>query len=186
MIQTYSLAFIPNENVIDLVKEMKNKLATEIGWFHSKNAMAHITVCEFKIDASAIPLLEKQLIQIASGIKPITVILDSFNTYPNGTFFLSPDETSKQELKKIMKQFNSRLKIPNSYKSNDPHLSIARKLDSQKLAKAPTLFTPKPLAFICDSISLRKLNLEVKQFEIMTSFYFKNELTSEGVQTSLF
>ncbi|NHN24940.1 2'-5' RNA ligase family protein [Flavobacterium jejuense] len=186
MIQTYSLAFIPNKVIIDFVKEMKQKLATEIGWFHSKNAMAHITVCEFKIEESALPMIEQQIIQIANGIKPVTAVLESFDSYPNGAFFISPNKASKQELKDIMKLFTTRLKVPNPYKSNDPHLSIARKLDSQKLAIANSLLTSKPLSFNCNSISLRKLNLEVKQFEIINTFYFKNEGFNEGIQTSLF
>ncbi len=186
MIQTYSLAFIPSDTIINFVKEMKSKLAAEIGWFHSKNALAHITVCEFKIEETALPRIEQQLTQIANGIKPITVVLDAFDNYPNGAFFISPNENSKRELKEIMKQFNTRLKIPNSYKSNDPHLSIARKLDSEKLAKANALFTLNPISFNCNSISLRKLNLEIKQFEIVTTFYFNDEGFNESIQTSLF
>lgn len=57
---TYSLAFMPNAAIIEKVKLMKLDLANKIGWFHSKNALAHITITEFTIDDSVWLNLEKK------------------------------------------------------------------------------------------------------------------------------
>ena len=43
----YSVVFNPSETVIETVKELKEQLSTKIGWFPSKNSLAHITICEF-------------------------------------------------------------------------------------------------------------------------------------------
>ncbi|WP_348811050.1 hypothetical protein [Flavobacterium maritimum] len=48
MEKQYSLAIYPPEAVIVLIKSMKEQLATKVGWFHSKNSVGHITICEFK------------------------------------------------------------------------------------------------------------------------------------------
>jgi hypothetical protein len=48
MEKQYAIAFHPYEEIIEKVKEIKMDLATKIGWYNSKNALAHITICEFK------------------------------------------------------------------------------------------------------------------------------------------
>ncbi|WP_130735901.1 2'-5' RNA ligase family protein [Flavobacterium sp. J27] len=185
MLETYSLAFIPNDTIVTKVKQMKEQLAQEIGWFHSKNALAHITVCEFKSDASAIAQLQLQLTNIAKTTLPVSVTLATFGTYPNGAFFLCPTLDSKENLKPIMKSFTSRLKVKDMYKSNDPHVSIARKLNTNQISIAEQLFVPETLSFLCQSIALRKLDLQKKQFEIIATFPFTGEV-QPAVQTSLF
>ncbi len=46
----YSVVFHPSETVIEAVKEFKEQLSTKIGWFPSKNSLAHVTICEFEYD----------------------------------------------------------------------------------------------------------------------------------------
>ncbi len=186
MIDKYSLAFIPDAPIVEKVKEMKTQLATAIGWFHSKNALAHITVGEFEIHATAIDSIASQLTQIATTIQPVEVILDGFGTYPNGAFFLTPTVDSKASLQPIMKTFHYRLQVPAMYKSSDPHLSIARKLNANQIAVANSLWEPEPLTFSCESIALRKLDPVKKQFEIIATFPFLGETTPQVIQTSLF
>ena len=47
-----------------------------------------------------------------------------------------------------------------------PHLSIARRLDAQKMQAAYALFkdTPVALNFICDAIYIRRFNTNTKQY----------------------
>ena len=85
-----------------------------------------------------------------------------------------------------MKTFQSRLQVPAMYKSSDPHLSIARKLDANQIAVANSLWEPEPLTFSCESIALRKLDPIKKQFEIIATFPFLGETTPLFIQTSLF
>ncbi|VXC27861.1 2'-5' RNA ligase [Flavobacterium sp. 9AF] len=186
MTEKYSLAFIPDLLIIEKLKQMKNQLAEKIGWFHSKNAIAHITVCEFELDATAITSLQLQLTQIAKGIQPVKVTLTDLGAYPNGAFFIQPDLESKLHLKSIMQKFTSRLKLPNMYKSNDPHLSIARKLSDSQIAMAHELFILEVSSFLCDSIALRQFNLVKKQYEIIATFPFLDDSSQKIIQTSLF
>lgn len=182
----YSIAFIPNSEITNQVKTMKMELAEKIGWFASKNALAHITICEFTLDSSAIENVKKKISRIANTLTPINVHLTIFGNYPNGAFFIAPEENSKNSLKILMKTFTSTLKIKNSYKSNDPHLSIARKLNTEQLEIAASLFHKIDASFTCDAVFLRQFNPELKQFEIVDSFLFKSETAAEGIQGSLF
>ena len=40
-------------------------LADRIGWFHSKNSLAHITIAEFNASDELLPIFTKQLERIA-------------------------------------------------------------------------------------------------------------------------
>lgn len=180
----YSIAFIPDDSVIEEVKKMKLHLANEIGWYNSKNSLAHITICEFT--STEIEIIIKQISRIIAGFIPFEVKLKGFDNYPNGAFFIKPSEKSNDDLKKIMKELNSSLNIKKMYKSSEPHLSIARNLDPEKLTIAQKLFEETELSFQCDKVFLRKLNLDKKQFEIVNSFEFKSEPSSQEIQGTLF
>jgi 2'-5' RNA ligase len=182
----YSIAFIPNDEIIHQVKTIKMELAEKIGWFHSKNALAHITICEFTVDSSSIARIKNIITRIVSTFSSIEVRLNTFRNYPNGVFFIAPDEHSKNCLKNIMKTVSSSLKIKNIYKSSDPHLSIARKLNAEQLEIAINLFQKTDIYFTCGAIFLRQFNPELKQFVIVDTFLFKSKTTQVGVQASLF
>ena len=124
----YSLVISPSEEIIALVKTMKEELAKEIGWFHSKNSLAHITINEFMADENEIEIIKKQLQTICESLKPIHVHLNTFDNYPNGAFFIAPDAVSKIDLKQIMKHVNQSFRAKTLFKNNEPHLSIARQL----------------------------------------------------------
>jgi len=48
MKNTYSIAIYPSADVMDIVKGFKCLLAKTLGWFHSRNSSAHITIIEFE------------------------------------------------------------------------------------------------------------------------------------------
>ena len=106
----YSLVISPPENIIAEVKTMKEVLAKKIGWYNSKNSLAHITINEFMASDSEIGLIKKQLSRICESLKPVTVCLNSLDTYPNGAFFIAPNEVSKIDLKQILKHIGKLLK----------------------------------------------------------------------------
>lgn len=171
----YSIAIHPSQDIIALVKAMKEELAASIGWFNSKNSVAHITLNEFEANATAIEGIKKQLAQLCDSLEPVNVNLNAFGSYPtNGAFFIAPDDTSKKSLKVIMKHINDGLRVTAKFKSSDPHLSIARRLTPEIVAVANGLFTSIDLHFLCDSVVIRKFNPERKQFEVTDTFKFNS------------
>ena len=183
----YSLVISPSEEIIALVKTMKEQLAKEIGWFHSKNSLAHITINEFMAAENEIEVIKKQLNTICESLKPIHVHLNAFDSYPNGAFFIAPDAVSKIDLKQIMKHVNQSFQAKTLFKNNEPHLSIARQLSPEHIATSYRLFSkPIDLNFVCDNISLRLFNPNIKQFEIISHFEFKNNPKPTWEQGTLF
>ncbi|WP_431242086.1 hypothetical protein ACQ9BO_19415 [Flavobacterium sp. P21] len=63
MEKTYSVVIHPSDNGIDSVKVMKDYLKSKIGWFNSCNSVAHITICEFKIDESQLDSIKKSFLK---------------------------------------------------------------------------------------------------------------------------
>lgn len=185
MLHRYSIAIHPSAELIAKIKNMKEQLASEVGWFHSKNAIAHITICEFEANEKELERIKNQLVRICNSITPIPVHLNGFDTFPNGAFFINPDETSKAKLTPIMKLFHNALVVKTFHHSEVAHISIARKLSPESLIKASGLFTSFEESFLCDGIVLRMLDLEMKQFRVIDSFKFKGIEPLE-IQGSLF
>ncbi|CAM3760516.1 hypothetical protein FSS13T_15620 [Flavobacterium saliperosum S13] len=181
----YSVAFYPSETVIAQVKGMKERLSDKVGWFHSKNSVGHITVCEFKASDAVIEKVKQQLTRLADGFEPVKVRLTNFGSYPNGAFFIAPDAISKSNLKPIMKRINDTLIIKNLHKSDDPHLSIARRLTPEHIETAYKMFTEIDTHFLCESMVLRKFNETIKQFEVTDTFPFQGNPQKE-IQGTLF
>lgn len=185
MTAKYSVAIYPSEEIITLVRSMKFQLAEAIGWFHSKNSTAHITVFEFKSPTKEIEIIKKQLTKLSDTLASFNVCFNKFGSYPNGAFYIAPDEDSKKNLKTVMKQFHQSIKIPNSQKSTDPHLSIARKLTSENIEIATSLYSKPSINFNCCEVVLRIFDENIKQFVVTDVFPFKgNEKTS--IQGTLF
>ena len=119
-------------------------------------------------------------------LTPVEVRLNELGAFPNGAFFIAPDNDSEKDLKHIMKRFHKSLRIPNMQKSDTPHLSIARKLKPENLVKANHLFTSINLNFVCDSVVLRQFDENIKQFFVTDTFEFKDNPQPELIQGTLF
>ncbi|HSD15598.1 MAG TPA: 2'-5' RNA ligase family protein [Flavobacterium sp.] len=180
----YSVAIIPSEEVNALVKKMKEELAAKVGWFHSKNSAGHITINEFKAPDEVIKKVKQQLIRLCDVFEPVEVRLTGFGSYPNGAFFIDPDEDTKNNLKPIMKRINDTLIIKDLHISNDPHLTIARRLSHEKLNIAKSHFTNINGSFLCSSVVLRTFDENVKQYYVSDVFPFNSNPTE--VQGTLF
>jgi len=168
----YNLAIYPSEPVIDLIKSMKMELAKQVGWFHSKNSVAHITICNFTAADGEMGIIKDQLTRLCEPIKPVEVHLSGFDTYPNGAFFIAPDENSKKSVVPIMQGFHESLHLNNMQINSDPHISIGRRLSSQQLETAIKIFTEIDVSFLCDHIVLRKFDDKLKQYFVTDSFMF--------------
>ena len=187
MEKKYSVAIYPSQDVIDAVKTMKDQLKSKIDWYNSCNSVAHITICEFTIDDSQIDKYKQKLFEICDTFTPFQVYLDHFGSYENsGAFFIAPNENSKSNLKPIMKKTHEILKPLQLKKSEDPHLSIGRKLVPQNLKIASQLFSAIEIDFLCREMVLRELDPVKKQFFVIDTFQFGSNPKPELIQGSLF
>lgn len=185
MTERYSIVLHPSPEVISTVQQMKEKLAADIGWYNSKNSLAHITLNEFEATATELANIQKHLDTICRYLTAVPTRFDAFDTFPNGAFFLAPDTSCKEELKAIMKQFHQSFTYTTAIKSSEPHISIGRRLSPEQITKAHALLGKPNIAFLCDRIALRRFNPQRKQFDIVAEFVFGGE-TKEEVQGKLF
>lgn len=187
MMKKYSVVIYPSQAVIAAIKTMKELLKTKIDWYSSCNSVAHITICEFSLSESEIDKVKQKLFKICDTFTPFQVSLDHFGAYENsGAFFIAPNENSKKELKPIMKKTQETLRSLKLKKSDDPHLSIGRKLTPENLKIASQLFTTIDLDFLCCEIVLRELDPIKKQFFVIDTYSFNGNEVAEFVQGSLF
>ncbi|MEN2488615.1 2'-5' RNA ligase family protein [Flavobacterium sp. B11] len=186
MEKTYSVVFY-SKTLVEPVKKLKDSLKSKINWYNSCNSEAHITICEFKIDESELDSIKKKLSKIADTFTPFEVSLNHFDSFPTaGAFFIGANEDSKNNLVPIMKKIHETLKFLKLKKSDNPHLSIGRRLTSENLTIASQLFTTIDLQFECNEIVLREFDPKIKQFFVMDSFPFGSNPEPEFVQGSLF
>ncbi|WP_347052345.1 2'-5' RNA ligase family protein [Flavobacterium olei] len=233
MKKIYSVAIYPSPDIIDLVKTMKGYLRSKIEWYNSCNSTAHITICEFELDASELEKLKQKLSEICNTFTPFQVYLDHFDSYDNaGAFFIglnedptpikpkikktqkAPVSTTKKvakpnqsiekpiekktvekptedlivktKLKTLMKKTQEGLKISRMKKSNDPHITIGRKLSLEKIKIASEIFTNIERKFLCKEMVLREFDPLLKQFVVIDTFPFGSNPEPEFVQGSLF
>ena len=185
MEKTYSVVFY-SKDLVEPVKKMKNFLRSKIDWYNSCNSEAHITICEFTIEESQLDSIKQKLSKIADTFTPFEVYLDHFDSFPtNGAFFIGLTEESKKHLVPIMKKTHETFKSL-KHKSDNPHLSIGRRLTPENLKIASELFTSVNLNFLCNEIVLREFDPPVKQFFVMDAFPFGSNPEPEFVQGSLF
>mgnify|MGYP003612314309 CR=1 FL=1 len=186
MEKKYSVAIYPSEEVIAFIKKMKDDLKSKIDWYNSCNSTAHITICEFVLTEAEVAKIKTKLFKVCDGFTPFQAYFDHFNSYANGAFFIAPTPDSKDKLKPIMKKTQDALLLSNLKKSNDPHISIGRKLTPESLKIASELFTTIDLTFECNAIVLRELDPIKKQFFVIDTFSFNGNSQPELVQGSLF
>jgi hypothetical protein len=98
MEKLYSLVIHPPDDILILVKTMKEQLTAEVGWYNSKNSIGHITICELKATKTAIASIKKQIIKLCDSFqtksKPVLVftsqniILFRYNFKKTGNNFM--------------------------------------------------------------------------------------------------
>ena len=185
MEKTYSVVFY-SKTLVEPVKKLKDFLRSKIKWYNSCNSEAHITICEFTIDESQLDSFKQKLAKISDTFTPFQVNLDHFDSFPNaGAFFIGVTEDSKNHFVPIMKKTHETLK-PLKHKSDNPHMSIGRRLTPENLKIASELFTTIDLQFECNEIVLREFDPIVKQFFVIDAFKFGSNPEPEFVQGSLF
>jgi len=181
----YSVVFMPDLQTIEAVKQMKLLLADKIGWFNSKNSLAHFTIFEFFEDNLQEDKFCLQLDRIASEINPFNMQCDAFNWFDNGAFYIKPNKVSSTKMTELMKQvLKESTQIKKTITNTNPHLSIARRLLPEKLEIAQQLFTNINLEFTLTSLTLRKFDESMKQFTVYKEFPLLGK--PKEIQGSLF
>ena len=182
----YSVVFHPSETVIEAVKELKEQLSTKIGWFPSKNSLAHITICEFEYELATYENIKSRIANYCRYQNSFEVTFNTFGNYTNGAFFIAPDTESKNKMADIMKEIPKQIQYPVSHKSSEPHISIGRQLSEAQLKIAYSLFEKIDLNFVCDGITIRIFNPERKQYDVLETIPFLSEMEPEKEQLTLF
>ena len=183
----YSIVILPPKKEINYVADLKNQLNAKIGWYNSRNAKAHITICEFTADLTELDRIIKDLKEIASYETPSYLIFDGVDSYANGAVFLKPNAQTKVPLTELMVRIQKNLGITNQYKSKSPHMSIGRKLSEENVGIALSMFLNAKLEFECNNLVLRKFNPNKKQYDIfMEDFIFLGLPPKPEVQQSMF
>lgn len=182
----YSVVFHPSETVIEAVKDLKEQLSTKIGWFPSKNSLAHVTICEFECEDETYENIKLRIANYCRYQIPFEVMFNDFENYTNGAFFIAPNTESKTKMAEIMKEIPKQIQFPVNHKSSEPHISIGRQLTVAQLKIAYSLFGSVDLNFICEGITIRIFNPDRKQYDVLETIPFLNEMEPKKEQLTLF
>jgi 2'-5' RNA ligase len=179
----YSIAICPPAEVISYIKGIKDELSRQLGWYPSCNSEAHISLTQFRADDRAIKRWKDLLDRVCAEAAPFEFRLRGMSAYSQGTVYVNPDSISKEHFLNLcnsIKQRSARLKYHPF--SSDPHLTIARQLDDQKVDNAFRVLAPRAVEahFLCTGIALRKLDEQKGQYAIVHRFPFGNK--QSGVQ----
>ena len=173
----YSIVFHPSETVIKAVNELKEQLSSKIGWFPSKNSIAHITICEFDYELATYENIKSRITTFCRYQNPFDVTFNAFENFKNGAFFIAPDTESKTKMAEIMKEIPKQIQLPVNHKSSEPHISIGRQLSAEQLKEAYNMFQEINLNFTCEGITIRVFNPERKQYDVLETIPFKGEIS---------
>lgn len=169
----YSLVIRPPSDIIEHVAQLKKQLRSEIGWFGSANAQAHLTVFNFDATPDELIIWNKNIRQFCSTIAQRNVVFDHFDAFVPRTFFIAPNEDSTIYLNNIIAGFS---RLIGEKPQAHAHISVARNLKNGQLAQARGLFehTSVHFEFACEGLTLRRFDYELKQYlHIMEKFPFE-------------
>ena len=115
----YSVVIYPEAKMIDQVADLKTQLANRIGWYASRNSIAHITVNEFMADRYELAFYIKQIEKFCYTQKQQKVGFDqlSLSKFSHAAVLL-PDESSKPYLKDLLRRLRKQLKTA------IPHMAV--------------------------------------------------------------
>jgi hypothetical protein len=174
MIRLLSVSVCFPENVAIQLRQFKQQLFEQVGWFPSKNSEPHMTINVFQAGERELFIWDKFLVQFCRTISSFEIRFVKTNSYANGAFYLSPDKTSKRILIKLMKLFHSCSPLSAEVKITDPHVSIGRKLNDNQLKIANQLFSNRnfDIKFMCDQLTIREFDEERQQYRVNKHFDF--------------
>ncbi len=109
----YSVAFCPEQLVVDFVYQLRKELKSVIGSFERENTEAHATVNVFPPMLSVLSAWERHLLECLSFAEPFEICFDSIGHFENTrlntyTLCLFPASESKVKMQRLMKSVNSK------------------------------------------------------------------------------
>ncbi|WP_149914242.1 2'-5' RNA ligase family protein [Sphingobacterium cavernae] len=163
----YSIVIYPAE-LLGEIKRIKQGLKSLIGWFNSVNSLAHFTISEFEADENQLEKVKQEVSKLIVNWQKKVILLNSFDSFTSGAFYVKPDEDSSLYLKALFKAIAVKVKeiIPNAYICTTPHLSIGRRLSEEQLQVAKDTFTSYSNSFLCDGVMIREFNPIRKQYDL--------------------
>ncbi|GAA4793637.1 hypothetical protein GCM10023231_22440 [Olivibacter ginsenosidimutans] len=177
----YSLAIQPHDVLLFRVAEMKKQLRQAIGaHYGSANALAHISLFEWKIVDDKYTAVVSGLRQLIAGLSPFTIVFDGFDYFEHMTHFtfymkLHPESSQTIiEYSQYIRQLSTATLHSRFY---SPHLSIGRRLTKEGLVLAQELFTECKASDFCEAFVVRKFNAQRGQYDIIE----KLPLLAEGL-----
>ena len=170
-IPEYSLVIRPPDPVIELVGNLKKRLREHIGWFGSAHAQAHLTIFNFDANADELLIWQENIGKFCQSMVAQEVAFDHFDAFAPRTFFVSPDDRSMLYLNNVITSF---ARFIGEKPQAHAHISIARSLREGQLEQVQSLLNePIHFTFLCNSLTLRRFNAEVKQYsDIVARFAF--------------
>jgi 2'-5' RNA ligase len=166
-LKQYFMALIPPAPVFDEALEFKNYFKSRFNSKASLNSPPHITLhMPFRWKEEKEQDLITTLEQFDAGIKPFSVQLLNFNSFPPRVIFIDvvPNESLAALQKKLLRFCKRELNLFNAdYKDQPfhPHLTLAfRDLKKSMFTEAWQEFEAKPYSanFIVDRFALLKHN----------------------------
>ena len=184
-VNKYSFVFQPDEAGIVLVDGIKQRLRAALaeefpdkdkGWYHSCNSRAHVTICAFTGDddtlAQAIAVLHQSLRYERSQY----VYFDHFASFAGGAFYIGPTVHARSYLKDRARKVVHTLSPFDLIEiSDEPHISIGRRLEPERLEFAKKMLRSVDLSFMCNGVYIRRFNPDMGQYEPVDFVKFGNQ-----------
>lgn len=172
-----SLAFMPCERMNAKIKGVKEFLKSLVGWYASCNSAGHITICEFEAEKDELDDIVATLVDKLQYEHAQFVYFNDYSMFQHGetyTYYIKPTVQSKFYLNQRSEVIISTLKNRFSLKaiSKEPHLTIGRRLEIDKIIQAKDHLKKVDLDFFCDSVFIRIFNPALKQYDIYSKISF--------------
>ena len=170
----YSLVIFPYLWQIEIIAQMKIKLKNKIVRFTSSNSQAHVTVAEFDNDEDLLRYISR-IKTFLNTVVPTEVIFNNL-IFGRETCLILPDDHSKQFLNSLIASLHNH--IGKGKTDLRAHISIARKLNEEKMMITKNLFKDENVnfKFLSDAFYLRNFNENTRQYsDIIEKFKFTGE-----------
>lgn len=156
----YSIVIHPNNDIIQLFKNLKSQLKIKSGKYSSCDALAHITITEFEATDEQLRKIILKLIKIASEEKCFDAFFDQIIcSEKSSSVFALPNKNSSEYFHKLLKRIRKDLNLIGRSK-NAAHISIGRSLYNFFYARSRQIgFTIKYL--LQNVVSIHTLNFKV-------------------------
>ena len=177
----YLLVLNPHEELRDKIMKLRHEFNDEYKVSTVLGVKPNIILANFL----QYEMMEERLINrlkvVAMGFHPIKVELRGFGSFPSHTIYINViSKVPVQTLVKEIRHETQRLmKLNDDNKPHfilEPHLTIARKLQTWQYEKAWLEYSNKNFTgrFIADGMLLLKRPLDEKKYQVVQRFEFQN------------